>query len=109
MNIQLVRVANADKTEHLEGRGEIIIQGQQIGISESTYYKLKKAVDPSYKKKSLNLDKNGKKVYVVHQQDRATKAQPVDWYYNKKTPTYISDSLVNIVIMLIMRQHTIRK
>lgn len=31
--------------------------------------------------------KNGKKVYVVHQQDRATKAQPVDWYYNKKTPT----------------------
>ena len=43
----MVRVANADKTEHLEGRGEIIIQGQQIGISESTYYKLKKAVDPS--------------------------------------------------------------
>ena len=84
---KIVRVANADKTEHLEGRGEIIIQGQQIGISESTYYKLKKAVDPSYKKKSLNLDKNGKKVYVVHQQDRATKAQPVDWYYNKKTPT----------------------
>lgn len=83
----IVRVANADKTEHLEGRGEIIIQGQQIGISESTYYKLKKAVDPSYKKKSLNLDKNGKKIYVVHQQDRATKAQPVDWYYNKKTPT----------------------
>ena len=38
----MVRVANADKTEHLEGRGEIIIQGQQIGISESTYYKLKK-------------------------------------------------------------------
>ena len=48
----MVRVANADKTEHLEGRGEIIIQGQQIGISESTYYKLKKAVDPSYKEKS---------------------------------------------------------
>jgi len=46
----MVRVANADKTEHLEGRGEIIIQGQQIGISESTYYKLKKAVDPSYKR-----------------------------------------------------------
>ena len=83
----MVRVANADKTEHLEGRGEIIIQGQQIGISESTYYKLKKAVDPSYKKKSLNLDKAGKRIYVVHQQDRATKAQPVDWYYNKKTPT----------------------
>ena len=83
----MVRVANADKTEHLEGRGETVIQGQQIGISESTYYKLKKTVDPSFKKKSLNLDKAGKRIYVVHQQDRATKAQPVDWYYNKKTPT----------------------
>lgn len=41
----MVRVANADKTEHLEGREETIIQGQQIGISESTYYKLKKAVE----------------------------------------------------------------
>lgn len=28
----MVRVANADKTEHLEGRGETVIQGQQIGI-----------------------------------------------------------------------------
>ena len=83
----MVRVANADKTEHLEGRGETVIQGQQIGISESTYYKLKKTVDPSFKKKSLNLDKAGKRIYVVHQQDRAIKAQPVDWYYNKKTPT----------------------
>ena len=81
----MVRVANADKTEHSEGRGEVVIQGQQIGISESTYYKLKKAIDPSYKK-SLKLDKNGKKVYIVHQQDRSTKAQPLDWYYNKKLP-----------------------
>ena len=83
----MVRVANADKTEQKEGRGETVIQGQQIGISESTYYKLKKTVDPSFKKKSLNLDKAGKRIYVVHQQDRAIKAQPVDWYYNKKTPT----------------------
>lgn len=82
----MVRVANADKTEHSEGRGEVVIQGQQIGISELTYYKLKKAIDPSYKKKSLKLDKNGKKVYIVHQQDRSTKAQPLDWYYNKKLP-----------------------
>lgn len=82
----MVRVANADKTEHSEGRGEVVIQGQQIGISVSTYYKLKKAIDPSYKKKSLKLDKNGKKVYIVHQQDRSTKAQPLDWYYNKKLP-----------------------
>lgn len=83
----MIRVANADKTEHMEGKGETVIQGQQIGISESTYYKLKKAIDPAFKEKSLNLDKDGEKVYIVHQQDRATKAQPVDWYYGKKTPT----------------------
>ncbi len=28
----MVRVATLDKTEHVEGRGERTIQGQQIGI-----------------------------------------------------------------------------
>lgn len=82
----MVRVANADKTERTEGRGEDSIQGQQIGISETTYHELKQLVDPLYKRKQLKLDKSGEKVYIVHQQDRATKAQPLDWYYNKKAP-----------------------
>lgn len=38
----MVRVANVDKTERMEGRGERRAQGQQIGISETTYHKLKK-------------------------------------------------------------------
>lgn len=75
----MVRVSNIDKTEHIEHRGEVAIQGQQIGISESAYYALKKAADPSYKKKDLHLDDEGKSVYIVHQQDASVKAQPINW------------------------------
>lgn len=75
----MVRVANYDKTEHIEISGETPIQGQQIGISESTYNALKKAADPSYRKKPLHLDAKGKSVYIVHQQDSSVKAQPLDW------------------------------
>ena len=83
----MVRVANADKTEQNEGvqQGKRP-QGQQIGISESTYKQLKKYVDPSYKEEAMHLDRNGKKVYLVHQQDRSVKAQPVDWTFGKKKP-----------------------
>lgn len=82
----MVRIANLDKTEHVEGRGERAIQGQQIGISETTYHQLKKAVDPSYREKDLGLDEAGEYVYIVHQQDSSTKAQPVDWFYGKAEP-----------------------
>lgn len=34
----------------------------------------------------MHLDRNGKKVYLVHQQDRSVKAQPVDWTFGKKKP-----------------------
>ena len=83
----MVRVANKDKTETMERRGVEPIQGQQIGISESTYHILKKKLDDKYVEESLGLDSKGKTVYIVHQQDEATKAQPIDWYYNKKKPT----------------------
>ena len=83
----MVRVANADKTEQNESMQQgKRPQGQQIGISESTYRQLKKSVDPSYKGKALHLDQNGEKVYLVHQQDRSVKAQPVDWTFGKKKP-----------------------
>lgn len=83
----MVRVANADKTEQNEGvqQGKRP-QGQQIGISESTYKQLKKYVDLSYKEEAMHLDRNGKKIYLVHQQDRSVKAQPVDWTFGKKKP-----------------------
>lgn len=82
----MVRVSNTDKTEWLEQYMEQRIQGQQIGISESTYHILKQKLEPGYKKRSLGLDKDGMKVYLVHQQDRSVKAQPIDWFYMMKKP-----------------------
>lgn len=89
----MVRVSNPDKTEKNESYYEQRIQGQQIGISESTYHSLKKAVDPKYKPHALHLDAKGEKVYLVHQQDRSVKAQPVDWTFGKKKP-YIHVGIV---------------
>ena len=82
----MVRVATADKTERVENGSERRIQGQEIGISETTYHRLKKALNKNYKAKQLNLDTAGKKVYLVHQQDRSVKAQPIDWFYGKSRP-----------------------
>lgn len=56
------------------------IASQNIGISESTYHALKKARDPDYRKKSLGLDADGEKIFIVHQQDKGTEAQPIDYY-----------------------------
>lgn len=82
----MIRVANQDKTEHFERIHEITIQGQQIGISESTYHELKKKIDPSYVPTPLGLDDAGNDIYIVHQQDSSIKAQPLDWYYDKSKP-----------------------
>ena len=82
----MVRVANMDKTERMEKPTETRIQGQQIGISESTYHELRKALDSSYVPTDLRLDDDGNNIYIVHQQDSSVKAQPVDWYYNKSKP-----------------------
>ena len=72
-SIPMVRATTIDNTERLEGPFDLVRQqGQNIGISESSYRKLKKAVGEK-PKKHLNLDKNGKKIYVVYQQDQGTK------------------------------------
>ena len=86
LEFPMVRVSNADKTENVESPEQLIPQGQQIGVSETTYHELKKLAEPEYKKKPLGLDKNGEKIYVVHQQDRSVKAQPLDWALGKKEP-----------------------
>lgn len=65
------------------------IASQNIGISESTYHALKKARHPDYQKRSLGLDEAGDRIYIVHQQDMATEAQPIDYYdyyIPKETP-----------------------
>lgn len=60
-SIPMVRATTIDNTERLEGPFDLVWQqGQNIGISESSYRKLKKAVGEK-PKKHLNLDKNGKK------------------------------------------------
>lgn len=81
----MVRVSNVDKTEKSEGM-QPRPQGQQIGIDETTFHRLKKELDGGYRKEALELDKEGEKVYIVHQQDRSIKAQPVDWTYNSRKP-----------------------
>lgn len=65
------------------------IASQNIGISESTYHALKKARYPKYQEKSLGLDDKGERIYIVHQQDKGTEAQPIDYYdyfVPKETP-----------------------
>lgn len=77
----MVRISNYDSTAHREGISEPDPpQGQHIGISESTYHALKKKLDPSYQAESLGLDAEGENIYVVHQQDKSVKAQPLDYY-----------------------------
>ena len=77
----MVQISNYDSTAHREGISEPDPpQGQHIGISESTYHALKKKLDPSYQAESLGLDAEGENIYVVHQQDKSVKAQPLDYY-----------------------------
>lgn len=71
----MVRVANIDKTEKTERYIDTAPQGQQIGISETTYHTLKKMQDSAYESSDLGLDENGDSVYIVHQQDTSIKAQ----------------------------------
>ena len=85
-SVPMVRVTNYDTTEKWESRGEVSPQGQHIGISESTYHELKKHLDPDYVATDLGLDAEGTKIYIVHQQDKSTKAQPLDFYGTANRP-----------------------
>lgn len=82
----MVRVVSVDKTQEREAYEHFLPQGQNIGISESTYHELKKALDPDYQMHPLGLDVDGKKICIVHQQDPSVKAQPIDWRNFKINP-----------------------
>lgn len=73
MEYPMVRVSGSES--NLAG-----IASQNIGISESTYHALKRAKDSDYREKPLGLDDGGEKIYIVHQQDKGTEAQPIDYY-----------------------------
>ncbi|MDO4474935.1 MAG: hypothetical protein Q4B75_09845 [Eubacteriales bacterium] len=82
----MFRVSGTDGTKKLEGPGQFSVMGQQIGISESTYHELKKHIDPSYQPVDLGLHDSDDSIYIVHQQDKSTKAQPIDYKTNRNTP-----------------------
>lgn len=81
----MVRVVSYDSTERRE-QGFTSIQGQHIGISESTYHAMKKCLDPEYEAKDLGLDAEGEKVYIVYQQDESAKAKRLDYTMSSKKP-----------------------
>lgn len=57
--------------------GMVSPMGQHIGISESTYMKLKALTHPDDKKK---LHLKGKEIHIVFQQGTAQRARRLDWY-----------------------------
>lgn len=82
----IFRVSGTDATERVEGSSAVPVRSQNLGISESTYHDLKRAIDPDYEEKPLGLDKEGGTVYIVHQQTKGTKAQPVDYKSLRSKP-----------------------
>ena len=84
----MLRVSAYDSTEVRENemQSQKPIQGQHVGIAESTYHALKKQLNPSYEEKSLGLDPKGSDIYIVYQQDKSIKAQPTAFYSPIKKP-----------------------
>lgn len=83
-----LRVSSYDSTEQKENTrsGAKPIQGQHIGISESTYHELKKKLDPDYEAKDLNLDAEGEYIHIVYQQDKSEHAKPIGFFAPRSKP-----------------------
>lgn len=82
----MIRVTTVDNTEEPDPPAKISYQqGQNIGVSETTYRKLKKLVGQNAEEE-LKLDAAGQNIYIVYQQDQGTKAKPLDWYMGTKQP-----------------------
>ncbi len=93
-----LRVTAYDATEELERGGKASIQGQHIGISESTYHALKKYLEPSYEAKDLDLE--GEEIYIIYQQDQTAKAHPIGYYIPVNKPTLHIGKPCNDAIVL---------
>lgn len=63
---------------HTNSDGMVFPMGKHIGISESTYMKLKTLNYPDDKRK---LHLKGKEIEIVFQQSTAQRARRLDWYY----------------------------
>lgn len=81
----MVRVTNVDNSTDLNGAMEIMQpQGQQIGISESTYRMLCEKIGK--KPNKLDLADDGSEIYIIFQEDKSVKAHPIDYYMGTKMP-----------------------
>lgn len=81
----MVRVTNVDNSSKMDDSRQVIMpQGQHIGISETTYRELNEALGK--KSEKLNLSVDGKDIYIVYQQDKGTKAHPLDYMYTRSMP-----------------------
>lgn len=81
----MVRATTVDNNEGLEDfRTVMKPQGQNIGISESTYYQIMELAGE--KAERLNLNPDGSNIYIVYQQDKGAGAVPADWYMDRRTP-----------------------
>jgi hypothetical protein len=60
-------------------------QGQQIGISESTYRALNKNLGNT-NVENLTWDHDEEEIYVIYQQDKSVKAHPIDYFMERVRP-----------------------
>ena len=84
----MIRVTAYENTESLLFTGEgghSFFEGVNIGVSESVYRQLKEAVGQQ-PEEELDLDTEGKWIYVVYQQDQGTRSQPLDWMKFETSP-----------------------
>ena len=90
----MVRATTLDNTEMPNQFTEIVVQqGQNIGISETTYRALKELAGETWE--DLLLDDAGRRIHVVYQQDQAARAKPLDWFqWTGKPYVHIGQALM---------------
>ena len=107
MEYPALRVSAYDGTEKKENTrvGEPI-QGQHIGISESTYHALKRNIDSEYVEKDLNLDLDGEYIHVVYQQDQSEHAKPTAFFTPRSKPLlHIGQPCREVMVHMLHRQN----
>lgn len=93
----MVRVSNPDNTEIPDSyRTPPPVQGQHIGISESTYYRL--CSEAGVNAEKLDLPEDGSEVYLVYQQDINMKGHPIDYYLGRTKPHLHIGQPVDVVL-----------
>jgi len=101
------RVSAYDGTDKVENTrvGEPV-QGQHIGISESTYHALKKKIDADYVAEDLNLDADGEYIHVVYQQDQSEHAKPTAFFTPRSKPLlHIGQPCREVMVYMLHREN----